>query len=381
MGSSSDFFELDQPETIQKWERELHYEIAMRTPFMAKKYGFIGDKPTFLCQKRSEVWRDGGTQATVTLRRPLRGAPAFGNQTLRGTETSPPTATFKWQINQVRKATQILGRITKKRVTWNVWNESLDALGTYFAQVTESAAMLHGAGVTVDLRTEHEWYHDGSNLGFTLSNAPRIPDTKHILRIGHTSDTDDTNVGADPAATLDLDTFSELKARAKTLPIPIRPAMVHGKELYVFFAHTYALRHMKEDSKWLAFMKATIEGGAINGNPVWSGALGIWDGVLIVEDFYVPPGISATSTRVANARRNIFCGAQSFVLGVAKEYDKDNMWQNETESWDYANNKGVAAHSLLGLKCPFYEVEEQDTTDDYGKLVCVSYAQELNTSL
>lgn len=384
MGNTA-YFDLTDPETIQKWERELHVQVAMRTPLFSKRYGFIGDSDTSLCQKKKRVWEseDGGgsgTQATVTLRRRLRGRPTYGNTPLRDREETINTATFKWQINQVRHATAVRGRVTQKRVTWNVWRESTTALGEYWSEVSESAAMLHLAGVPYDVSTAAEWYHVGNDLGHTFSNTPRVPDTKHIYRIGNTSDTDDTNVGADPAAVIDLDVLSTLKAIAKNLPIPMRPALIHGQELYVLFAHSYALHHMKSNSQWMDVMRAAMEGGQVEGHPFWSGALGIWDGILIVENNYVPPGLSSTNTRVADARRNIFCGAQALVLGIAKEYDNDNMFKNDEENWDYGNNKGIAATSFLGLACPHYEVKEQATDEDYSRIVTVSYAKELVTS-
>lgn len=385
MGDTA-YFDLTDPETVQKWERELLVQVAMRTPFFSKKWGFIGDTDTALCQKRKRVWESeegggSGTQATVTLRRRLRGRPTFGNTPLRDREETINTATYKWQINQVRHATAMRGRVVQKRVTWNVWRESKTALGEYLAEVSEAAAMLHLAGVPYDVSTQAEWYHVGNDLGHTFSNVPRVPDTKHIYRIGNTADTDDTNTGADPAAIIDIDTLSTLKAIAKNLPIPMRPAVINGRELYVLFAHSYSLRHMKSNSGWMDVMRAAMQGGQVEGHPWWTGALGIWDGILIVENNYIPPGLSSTNTRVADARRNVFAGAQSLVLGVAKEFDNQNMFQNDEENWDYGNNKGIAATSFLGLACPHFEVKEQGTDEDYSRIVVVSHAKELVTSL
>lgn len=379
-------FDLTDPETKQNWERELLVQIAMRTPLFSKKWGFIGDDDTALCQRRRRVWESeegggSGTQATVTLLRELRGAPTFGNTPLRDREETIDTATFKWQINQVRHATKITGRVNLKRVTWNIWKESKSRLGAYWAKVSEAAAMMHLAGMPYDLRTQKEWYFDGTDLGHTFSNVPTVPDTNHVYRHGYRSDTDDTNVGSDSSAILDLDILSTLKAVAKNLPIPIRPAMINGRELYVYFAHSYSLRHMKSNSQWMEVMRAAMQGGAVEGHPWWTGALGIWDDILVVENDYVPPGLSATNTRVANCRRNIFCGAQAMVFGISKEHDNPSMFSNDEESWDYGNNKGIAATSFLGLACPRFEVKEQGTTEDYARIVNPVYAEELVTSL
>lgn len=372
------YFELSDPETILKWERDLYVEVAKRTPFLNPKMGLIGDDATALCQRKKKVFETGGTQATITVRRQLRQLPTYGNQVLRDREEGLRTATFPFYINQVRHATAINGRITRQRVNWDVWKESLTALGDYFKVVMESAAMMHLAGITVDIRTAGEWYHHGAHLGATFSNVPRAPDTKHIIRV-HDHATDDL-VGADTSAILDTDTCSRLVAVAKTLPIPIRPAMIHGQELYVLFVHPWQVAHLKDNSKWLARMRDTIKGGAINGNPLFTGALGIDDGVLMVENQYIPAGVDGSSVRVSNARRAVFCGAQSLVLGLAKEFEDENTFQNDQESWDYANNKGVAATILAGIACPAFSVAEQGTTEDYARIVVTSYAKELVTS-
>lgn len=372
-------FNLADPETILKWERELYVEVAKRTALMNKKLGLVGDGPSFLCQRQKEVFKTGGTRATITLRRELRQLPRYGNQVLRDAEEGLRTATFNYEINQIRHATALTGRVTKQRVTWDVWKESLNALGEYFPKVMEAGAMLHLAGIPYDISTAGEWYHVGNNLGVTFANTPRAPDTKHIFRI-HEHATDDL-VAADTSAILDINDASRLVAMAKQMPIPIRPCMVHGQELYIWFVHPNQVHALKQNSRWLAAIKDTIRGGAINGNPLFTGALGIWDGVLLVENQYVPCGIDSSNLRVANARRSIFCGAQALVLGLAKEYEDENSFTNDQESWDYANNKGVAATILAGIACPAFSIAEQGTTEDFARIVCTSYAQELVTSV
>lgn len=372
------YYDLTDPEVVQKWEAELFIEVAKRTALMNKNLGLIGDDETALVQRKKKVFETGGTQATVTLSRQLKQLPTFGNQTLRNREEGLATSTYKFQINQIRHAVAVNGRVTQKRVTWDVWKQSLRMLGEYFPQVMEAGAMLHLAGIPYDVSTAAEWYHDGTNLGVTFSNAPRVADSKHIYRV-HEAASDDLTA-LDTSAILDTDTSSRLVAMAKMLPVPIRPAMIHGQELYVLFVHPYQVAHLKDNSRWLARMRDTIKGGSINGNPLFTGALGIDDGVLWVESSYVPPGIDGSNARVANARRAIFCGAQAMVIGLAKEYPDESTFTNEVESWDYANNKGVAATILAGFGCPNYSITEQGDTEDYGKIVVTSYAKELITS-
>ena len=384
MSTQPTYFDLTDPETKQNWEREVHVEVAKRTALLNPDSGLIGDDPTFLCQRKKEVFADGGTQATITLVRQLRKKPTYGNQTLRDREEGIATATFKYQINQIRHAVAMNGRITKQRVTWDVWKQSITLMGEYWPRVMETAAMLHLAGVTTDVSTQAEQFMDATNLGCTFSNAPRAPDAAHIYRVNDDAGTlHDEDVANDASAVFDTNTTTRLVTLAKMLPIPIRPCMVQGQELYIFFVHPYQVRHLKENSRWLAKMRDTIKGGAIEGNPLFTGALGIDDGVLYVENPYLPPGQnSSTGARVADTRRGVFCGAQALTLGLGKEFDSQSTFQNDMESWDYANNKGVAATILAGFASPGYPVEEQNATavTDFSKIVVTSYAKELYTS-
>lgn len=371
-------FDLTDPQTKLIWDSQLMAEVAKRTSIIDDKYGFIGDKDTNLIQRKKKLFEEGGTRATITMVRQLRQKPTFGNQPLRDREEGLRNPTFKWDINQVRHAVAISGRITPKRVPWDVWETTKAQLGAYWAPLMEAGLLLHGAGINKNIATAAEWYHDGSDLGVTFSNAPRTPDSAHIIRVhGHASD---DLVALDSSAVIDVDTGSELVARAKMLPFPIRPAMIHGQELYVLFVHPYQVAPLKKNSRWLSYMRDTLRGGAINGNPIWTGALGINDGVLWVETPYLPPGIDGSNVRVANVRRAVFCGAQSFVIGLAKDHEDETDFISDTENWDYSNNKGLATAILGGFACPFYDVDEQGTTEDYGKIVVSSYAKELYTS-
>lgn len=374
------YFDATDPEVRSNWEKRLMLTVVKRTSLLNPTYGLIGDDDTSLIQRKKEAFREGGTSARTTLLRTLRQLPAMGGETLRDQEEGLNTATFDWTINYLRHAVKVANfQVTKQRVSWDVMQRSIDALGTYWPQVLEAAMMMHLSGFTVNGATATEWYHRGDLLKATLCNAPRLPDVNHIFRPKDNSAADDSVINADPTAVIDLDTASLLKVWAQQLPIPIRPASTPWGDLYVFLLHPYAVRHLKQNSQWAALMNKTLQGGAIDGNPLFTGALGIYDEVLWVQSNYIPPGFNG-STVYRNVRRNVFCGAQALCMGFAKMQSDENTFTNESESWDYANNKGVAASTFMGAKSPFFAIDEQGTTEDYGKIVVPSYAKELVTS-
>lgn len=375
------FYNMGDPEVVLQWEKRVLVEVAKKTALMNKRFGAIGEDDTNLVQRQKKVFEPGGTRATFYLTRQLRQKPTFGQQELRNREEGIDTSTFTLDINQVRHATAIKGwRITNQRVPINLYEKSITAMGEYWPTVMEAGAFAHLCGVPYDVSTTGEWYHDGSHLGITFGNVPVVPDTKHIYRPNHTSDTDDTNIGADPTAIIDTNVSAVLVAMAKAMPVPIRPATIHGRELYVLFVHPYQVAHLKENSRWLARMEKTLQGGAIDGNPLWSGALGIDSGVLWVESNYVFPGISSTNTRVANCRRAVFCGAQALMIGLAKQFEDESTFMSDEENWDYRNNKGTSATILAGFRSPRFTLNDQGTTEDFAKIVVPAYAKELVTS-
>lgn len=370
--------DLTNPAVKLIWDSSLMVGVAKRTPIINDDYGLIGDSENNLIQRKRDVFKEGGTRATVTLVRELQDPPLFGNEEARNREEGLRLPTFPFEINQVRKPVAMRGRITPKRVSWNVWKTTQEQLARYWAPLMESGLLLHGAGITTNISTANERFHNGASLANTFSNTPRAPDAAHITRV-HNAASDDL-VALDKSATLDLDVVSDLVARAGMLPLPIRPATIHGRELYVLFVHPYQVAHLKKNSRWLALMRDTIRGGEIDGSPLWHGTLGIYNGVMWVESPHVPPGVDGSGNRVANVRRAIFCGAQSFVIGLAKEHTDETDFITDLEDWDYKNNKGMCAAIIAGFACPFYGVEEQGTTEDYGKIVVSSYAKELYTS-
>jgi N4-gp56 family major capsid protein len=373
------YFNVTDPQVRQNWERELHYEVIRRTALFNPEYGLVGDKPTFLCQRKKEVFKQGGTRATLTLMRQLRGSPTRGNATLREHEEGLDTGTFQWDINKLRHAVMTDGEIVDQRVTWDTLEEAKIKLGEWWSVILEAGAMMHLAGYTVNANRTYEWWLDGTDLGKTLNNAPRAPDTFHIFR--PLDLTDDATVGTTPTAVIDLRTIDKCIALAKTLPLPIKPIMYKDKiPLYVMFLHTYHVQYLRENfSSWFSVMQSALRGGAFEDNPIFTGALGVYSNTLFIESPFMPPGVSSGAA-VANTRRAVFCGAQALVLGLGKRYADENQFRWLDEKWDYGDKFGCAAGLLAGLAAPYYTLSEDSTAHDFGKIVVTGYANDIVSS-
>lgn len=137
------------------------------------------------------------------------------------------------------------------------------------------------------------------------------------------------------------------------------------------FLHPYQvfdIRTSTTTGQWLDIQKAAMTGGQIDNNPIYTGALGEYNGVILHQAFRVPQGVnSTTAAPVTTARRAIFCGAQAGVIAYGEKDQSGEMsWVEEL--FDYQNQLGVSAGMIAGLK------KTQFNSEDFGTIVVSSYA-------
>src|SRR5205085_1860525 len=114
--------------------------------------------------------------------------------------------------------------------------------------------------------------------------------------------------------------------RANTLSPLIRPIKVNGEKKFVGFLHDFQVTDMRISAgpgQWLDIQKAALAGGAASQSPIYTGALGEYNGVILHKWNRLPQGInSTTGVPVANTRRAVLCGAQAGAVGFGKEFSK-----------------------------------------------------------
>lgn len=151
----------------------------------------------------------------------------------------------------------------------------------------------------------------------------------------------DTNAGG----RLTLATITELKAYAQTeLKIePIR--MEDGNEYFGLVLHPYTTMQLKEfDTSWAQAQRdAQLRG---DDNPLFTGAAGIWDGVIIYTNNRVPRSTNGT----IQVSDNVFFGAQAMSSGYAYYPD----WREEL--FDYGRQAGVATVVVWGEKLNVFDL-------------------------
>jgi N4-gp56 family major capsid protein len=120
---------------------------------------------------------------------------------------------------------------------------------------------------------------------------------------------------------------------------------------------------------WYDIQKAAITGGQVTGNPIFTGALGMYNNVILHTAFRVP-AVVATQTTVY---RSIFCGAQAAAIAYGRDQGAERFsWVEEL--FDYGNQLGVSAGTIWGLK------KLQFNSQDFGTIVASTYAAARTTS-
>jgi N4-gp56 family major capsid protein len=143
---------------------------------------------------------------------------------------------------------------------------------------------------------------------------------------------------------------------AKTGTPPIRPIKVDGENWFVVFIHPYqtsSLRAWPTTSTaqvtWYDLQKSLLQGNGQESNPIFTGALGTYNGCILHESYRVPLGVSNAGASIPTARRAVLCGAQAAVAAFGQGHDK-NSYDWFEQLFDYGNKLGVKAGCISGLK-------------------------------
>lgn len=108
--------------------------------------------------------------------------------------------------------------------------------------------------------------------------------------------------------------ISRAKRKAMMHAPKVQPIKVDGMDKYIMLVHPWAARDLKDDPKWLAAQQnANVRGSK---NPIFTGALGEYDGVILYE--YERVVCDNTGASSANVCHNLLLGKQAACFAVAR---------------------------------------------------------------
>lgn len=278
----------------------------------------------------------------------LTGDGIQGDGTLEGNEEALTTYTDDVIVNQLRHAVRSAGKMSEQRIPFSVreearlglqdwWADRIDA--SFFNQISGNLNAGASAGV-LNVSTKK-----------TGNNDVTAPDSEHqIIANGEASE---ASAGSTSTATqFNLSLLDQAVETAKTLTPQIRPIRVNGSDKFVCFLHPYQVTSMRTTTstgQWLDIQKSLLTGTGSRNSPIFSGALGEYNGVILHESTRVPVGSDSSGTAQSNVRRACFVGAQAACMSFGRGYGTNKMsWVEEL--FDYKNQLGVSAGMIYGVK-------------------------------
>lgn len=254
----------------------------------------------------TELQKSAGDAVIIPMAMNLSGSGVANDSTLEGNEEAMTLYNFTVTVAQIRNAVRIAGAETEIRPAFNLREQAKMVLRQWFTDYIDSK------------------FHTVMKTSLT---------TGEITFPKNTAGTTMTGVGAlNSVCLLTCEMISRAKRNAILHSPKVMPVKVDGKEKHILLAHPYAVRDLKSDTTWLNANYYANSSGSTN--PIISGAVGEYDGVVIWEDERIVTGGDGSSA--ATVAYNMLLGQNAACFVKAKEM----FWKEK--SFDYDNAKGYA---------------------------------------
>lgn len=355
-------FGVNHPLAVKLFSKKLFHE-ALKDCYISQFTGKSSDSIFHLNPELKEV----GDKLTYGLRVQMSGDGVQGDATLEGNEEALSFYDDSILINQLRHATRSSGKMSEQRVPYSMREEARMGLSDWFADRLDVSMFNQIAGNTGQ-----------SDTKFTGNNSTVATDSTHWILA--TASTGEGSLSASSVFSLTM--LDKAVVQAKTISPKMRPVRVGGEKKYVCWIHPYQhyqLRTNTNTAQYMDIQKAALTGGKISNNPIYTGALAEYNGVILHESTRVPWGIEADNTAhpktaigVQYVARAIVCGAQAGVIctGRQTKAGMDATWREEM--FDYGNQLGVGAGMIFGIKKSVFN------SKDFSTIVLSSYSPNPN---
>ena len=352
---------------LTAWSRTL-WKAAREHSFIMRFAGKGANSPI---QRITELTKSQkGTRAIISLVADLTGDGVMGDYTLEGKEEAIEAYDLEIQIDQLRNANRMAGRVADQKTIVGFRGTSKDVLAYWLADRLDQLAFLTLSGVAYTQNTNgttRSVLPTGQNFSdLAFAGAVSAPSSNRYLQWdGATPDLIAGNTASDTMATPSYEMLVKAKAYAKDHFI--RGVKGPGNmEYYHVFMTPQGIAQLKLDSDFKnAVNNAGVRGGK---NPVWTGSLPTIDGLVIHEFRHVYNTLGAASgskwgsAGAKDGQACLFVGAQALALAdIGTPY-----WAEK--DYDYENQLGISVGKMLGLLKPVFHSNVDGGNEDFGVL-------------
>lgn len=326
------------PELILKAWAKSTWDFGKKDSYFSR---FMGSGRDSVIQVHEDLSRGKGTSIEISLLMPLNGAGIIEDNTMEGNEEKMNYRSCTVNLSRIRNAVRLEGRFEEQKTQEKMRTDMRTSLSNWLARYLDLSIFAVLTGTEPPFKTS-------ASIQLPYTIEPPTAD-RMLFAGGKTAENALTT-----ADTFDTSLIGKARRMAQEDELTaVQPIRVDGRETFVMLIDPYQARDLRQDPKWIEAQEhANIRGEK---NPIFSGAMGVYEGVVIHEHLRVP----RTNTGASNATvgHALFLGAQAciFAEGEAPRWEED--------TFDYGNQYGVSISRMFGLKKSQFKYDGTNLTD------------------
>lgn len=357
-------FDSNNDLTLKLWAKAAFKDAVKETLFGK----LIGKSERSIVQVRDDLQKSAGDRIRFRLRALPAGQGTDGDETLEGKEEGLSYSYFDLGIDQKRHAHKIDLGMDQQRVNFDLRKDAKEAQSEWWEEYLDTTFIEYLAGINKSNGKQELTFHQGTSefAGNSLSSPTRVIYGGGVSGAGSLTSSD----------TFDLSLIDNAVAWAKTAEPTMRRPNFSGKSYYVMVLHPWQVHDLRTNTstgQWLDIQKAAMQGGKVENNPIWSEALGMYNGVILVENTRVPTIPSGSGSYSVDSARALFLSAQAGVCGFGRSTPGTSRMRWVEKTFDYDDKWGVSASLIYGMRKTKFD------TNDFGLIAIDTAAKDPNS--
>lgn len=319
----------------------------------------MGDDENSIIHIKSETRKGAGDKVTFGLMARLTGDGKTENETAEGNGEALSIYSDSVFVNELGHVVGVKSEntIDAQRVPFDLREKAKMGLGMWWADRKSASFFNQVCGYTPETRTK-----------YTGLNSVTAPTSSRKIIAG--SGSNDQDITSTDVFTLNL--IDQAVEMAKVGANMVQPVRIGGQKKFVIYLHPYQVTSLRTNSssgQWLDIQKAAMAGMDSTKSPIYSGALGEYNGVILRSSQDVTQGVnSSTGAAITTVRRAVLLGAQAAVCAFGQNNSGPNKYRWNEELLDHKRKLEVSAWSIWGMKKTVFN------SADFGTVVVSSYA-------
>lgn len=319
----------------------------------------MGDDENSVIHIKSETRKGSGDKVTFGLMARMTGDGKTENETAEGSGESLSIYSDALYINELGHVAGVKSEntIDQQRVPFDLREKAKMALGMWWADRKSASFFNQVCGYTPQTNTK-----------YTGLNAVTAPTSARRIVAG--SGSADQDITSSDVFTLNL--IDQAVEMAKVGANMVRPVRIGGQKKYVMYLHPYQVTSLRTNSssgQWLDIQKAAMAGMESKASPIYTGALGEYNGVILRSSQDVTQGVNGSSgAAITTVRRAVLLGAQAACCAFGQNNGGPNKYRWNEELLDHKRKLEVSAWSIWGIKKTVFN------SADFGTVVVSTYA-------